>query len=176
MYNASQLEISIMAEISSGESRKKQTVGVRKSKKLSTRIDLTPMVDLGFLLITFFIFTTALSEPKVMKLIMPKDTGTMTPTTESGALTILPTVNGTVYYYEGNFEEAKFKSATLKNLREVIIHKKKITPAQKLYVIIKPSKASDYGDVVNVLDEMLINDISRYALVDITEREEALMQ
>ncbi|WP_425423124.1 ExbD/TolR family protein [Segetibacter koreensis] len=78
-----------MAEISPGESHKKQTAVTAKSKRLSTRVDLTRMVDLGFLLITFFIFTIALSQPATMKLVMPDDKGNSMPTKEGGALTLL---------------------------------------------------------------------------------------
>ena len=84
-----------MAELdtSSGGHHKKGP-GVKKAKKLSTRIDLTPMVDLGFLLITFFMYTTTLAKPKTMEINMPYKDEKMTEeqkskVKESTALTIL---------------------------------------------------------------------------------------
>jgi biopolymer transport protein ExbD len=105
-----------MAEMdtSSGGGHKKGP-GVKKSKKLSTRVDLTPMVDLGFLLITFFIFTTTMSQPTAMKLVLPKDTDNpeeQNKAKESGVLTILLGDKNTVFYYEGTLapDASKFKS------------------------------------------------------------------
>ena len=75
-----------------GDSGHKKGPGVKKAKKLSTRVDMTPMVDLGFLLITFFIFTTTMSTPSTMDLFMPKDTKKdeeLNKAKESGALTIM---------------------------------------------------------------------------------------
>src|SRR3954470_9034347 len=96
-----------MAEVeaSSGGHHKKGP-GVKKGKKLSTRIDLTPMVDLGFLLITFFMYTTSLAKPKVMQINMPykdeklqeKDKSEVK---ESTALTILISKDHRLYTYEG---------------------------------------------------------------------------
>jgi len=94
-----------MASLDTGDGGgHKKGPGVKKAKKLSTRVDMTPMVDLGFLLITFFIFTATMNEPTAMDLNMPKDTDKedeQTKTKQSGALTVMLGKNNNVFYYEG---------------------------------------------------------------------------
>lgn len=171
-----------MAEMdTSGGGHHKKGPGVKKAKKASTRVDLTPMVDLGFLLITFFIFTTTMSQPTAMKLFLPKDTDKpeeQNKAKESGALTLLLGANDHVYYYEGQLDPngANFESSTLKKIRDVIINKKRSTNADDLVIVIKPGEESTYKNVVDILDEMTINDIKRYALVDITDVESQLVK
>src|SRR5919199_6546319 len=117
-----------MAEMdtSSGGGHKKKGPGVKKAKKLSTRVDLTPMVDLGFLLITFFIFTTTMSQPTAMKLNLPKDTDKpeeQNKLKESGALTLLLGNNHSVYYYEGQLDPtgSNLQTSNMKKIRDEII-------------------------------------------------------
>lgn len=89
-----------MAELESNESgARKRSAGSRKRKKLSTRIDLTPMVDLGFLLITFFMYTTTLARPQVMEIQMPYKGDEINPTSikRSVALTVLVSKNHRLY-------------------------------------------------------------------------------
>src|SRR5215470_14364844 len=97
-----------------GDSHKKG-VGVKKAKKLSTRVDMTPMVDLGFLLITFFIFTATMKSPTTMDLNMPKESDKQDETKikQSGALTILLGKDDHVYYYEGELDDkgSNFKAS-----------------------------------------------------------------
>ena len=96
-----------MAEITNNQ---KQLKGKRLLKK-STRVDLTPMVDLGFLLITFFVFTTTMSTTKAMGMITPNDNDTSTTDLicESCVITVLPTANNKLYYYEGSDKNAQYK-------------------------------------------------------------------
>lgn len=150
-----------------------------RGKKLSTRVDLTPMVDLGFLLITFFMLTTTLQKPKTMNLFLPKDTKDSTlqnKVKESQALTILLGKDHRVFYYEGTGQDpnTKLTETTFANkggIRDEII-KKWLSVIQKsggrdsMVAIIKPTAESDYEDMVNILDEMNINGIKKYALVD----------
>lgn len=177
-----------MAEMdTSGGGGHKKGPGVKKSKKLSTRVDLTPMVDLGFLLITFFIFTTTMSQPTAMKLFLPKDTDKpeeQNKAKESGALTILLGKDNHVFYYEGilntenasaNFKSANFGSGD-DGIRNVILRKKLSTNEKDFVVVIKPSDECEYKNVVDILDEMSINVVKRYALVDISDVEVQLIK
>src|SRR4249919_1530464 len=132
-----------MAELdtSSGGSHKKGP-GVKKGKKLSTRVDLTPMVDLGFLLITFFIFTTTVSQPTAMKINLPKDVDKpeeQNKVKESAVLTIMLGRSDNIYYYEGS-DPAKLQGSTFKGIRDVILEKKRRTDTADFVVVLKPSK------------------------------------
>ncbi len=157
--------------------------GVKKPKKLSTRVDLTPMVDLGFLLITFFVFTTTMSKPTAMSMNEPKDDpNNQLKVKNSGAMTILLGKGDQVYYYYGELLpetiSEQFKSSNFKEIRELITAKKKGTPIGDLMYIIKADKESTFKNAIDILDEMSICDVppGHYAEVDITDTEALLIQ
>ena len=159
----------------------KKGPGVKKAKKMSTRVDMTPMVDLGFLLITFFIFTTTMAQPTAMNLFMPKDVDKpedQNKVKESGAFTILLGKQDVVYFYEGldPASEGNFRTATFKTIRDEIIRKKQSTKVDDLVIIIKPSEDATYKNTVDILDEMTISEIKRYAMVDISPVEYQLVK
>ncbi|THU41842.1 biopolymer transporter ExbD [Niastella caeni] len=177
-----------MAEINIPAAGGKKT-GVRRSKKHSTRVDLTPMVDLGFLLITFFIFTTSMSSPRAMNLAMPKDTppDKQNQVPESNALTVIPLNGDKIFYYHGDLNDA-LKANTygvtnysvtegigqIVRTKQVILNRKKPGNRDELVVMIKPTPESNYENLVSVLDEMLINDVKRYAVMDLTPEEKEI--
>jgi biopolymer transport protein ExbD len=168
-----------MAEMdtSSGGGHKKGP-GVKKGKKKSTRVDLTPMVDLGFLLITFFIFTTTMSQPTAMRLFLPKDVDKpeeQNKVKESAVLTLMPSKADMVYYYEG-LDPSKIQQSNFKGIRDIILDKKRRTDPKDFMVILKPTKDATYKNAVNILDEMTIDEVHRYALVDITPSEYGFVQ
>ncbi len=174
-----------MAEMdtSSGGGHKKGP-GVKKGKKLSTRVDLTPMVDLGFLLITFFVFTTTMSQSTAMNMNEPKDDDTtqQLKVKNSGAMTILLGKADQVYYYYGQLDPNKlseqFKSTTFKQIRDEIVAKKKVTPIDDLMYIIKSDDESTFRNAIDILDEMSICNVppGHYAEVDMTDTEKLLIQ
>ncbi|MEK0423008.1 MAG: hypothetical protein RLZ95_918 [Bacteroidota bacterium] len=182
-----------MAELDTSGGGHKKGPGVKKGKKLSTRVDLTPMVDLGFLLITFFIFTTTMSQPTALKLLLPDDKvkpEEQNKAKESGALTILMGADNHIYYYEGQLkpDASNFLSASYNgenSIRDVIMKKKAYVrsiaqdpndPEHDLVVVIKPSQYCTYKNVIDILDEMSINVVKKFALVDIFDTEEQLIK
>ncbi|UEG50001.1 biopolymer transporter ExbD [Ferruginibacter lapsinanis] len=174
-----------MAEMdtSSGGGHKKGGPGVKKPKKLSTRVDLTPMVDLGFLLITFFVFTTTMSKPTAMNMNEPKDDpDNQLKVKNSGAMTILLGKADQVYYYMGELTaegaSQQFKSTNYKDIRQIILDKKKATPLGDLMYIIKADKEAVFKNGIDILDEMSINAVppGHYAEVDISDTEAQLIK
>ncbi|MBL7717858.1 MAG: biopolymer transporter ExbD [Flavipsychrobacter sp.] len=158
-----------------------------KRKVQAPRIDLTPMVDLGFLLITFFIFTTTMAKAHTMELNMPYKTDQRTTAfTEESTLTLVPTAKRSVVYYEGAFHpDKKAERTAVSNIRQLLLAQQKkaaalpnsFSPeAHLLHVVIKPAPDCTYEDVINILDEMNILDIRYYALDDISIPEKEWME
>lgn len=113
-----------------------------------------------------------------MNLFLPKETKNsdeQNKVKESGAFTILLGGKDKICYYEG-IDPLKMKVSNFKKIRDSIIDKKKRTPSEDLVVIIKPSAEATYKNTIDILDEMTINQITRYAMIDITDQEYELLK
>ena len=144
----------------------------RKGKKYmpkNIRVDLTPMVDLGFLLITFFILTTSLDEKKEMKLLLPKDSKDSTILQKSTTLTFVLKGNDSIGYYEGIFTEVQHaKFGAMRKViqqKQISLSNQNINP-DKLTIIIKPTAESTYQNFIDALDEVTINDCKHYFVAE----------
>ena len=173
-----------MAELDTSGGGKHKGGKVRTKKK-ATRVDLTAMVDLAFLLITFFILTTTLNKPKAQELIMPdKDdiTHDQLPVPETRTMTLLLGDNDKLEWFVG----APGKSAPTTigygkdQLRKTLIdqnEKIKLSHnGQPMIVIVSPSPQSTYKNVVTIMDELNIVDIEQRAIVYITPTELDLLK
>ena len=192
-----------------------------RAKKSSTHIDMTPMVDLAFLLLTFFILTTTFSKPKTMDITMPvKDKipdEERTKVKASQTLSVLLTENDKIIWYMGIDSAAQppetniadfsldgvnsirktlleknklvynlvklvddsVKKGLIKyNEEEIKQHKAAVKAAEKkgLIVLIKPDDKAKYKNLVDILDEMLVCNIGRYAIVDLSDSEKELIK
>ncbi|HEV8513535.1 MAG TPA: biopolymer transporter ExbD [Cyclobacteriaceae bacterium] len=146
-----------------------------RSKKLSTHIDMTPMVDLAFLLLTFFILTTTLNKLKVMEIGMPEKTPETTPIPEKRVLTLLIDGNDKVYWRQGisvpKLESVKFSHDPINKL--LTLKDKEI---DKMLVLVKATNKSKYKNLVDIVDELAIAKIDSYCIVDVTAEDEELIK
>jgi len=163
-----------------------------RSKKSNPGVDLTAMVDLAFLLITFFMLTTTLSKPQSMPLAMPdKDIDKpvdeeVLKIPEKRMMTILIGKNNRIMWYMGKFETPTIpptEAAFGKNsIRKDILKNEKVAKAnaekegEGLIVNIKASDAASYKNLVDILDEMAITKPQLYAIGDITPAEIDLLE
>jgi biopolymer transport protein ExbD len=188
--------------------------GKKRAKKHSVNVDMTPMVDLGFLLLTFFVLTTQFSKPKTMEINMPvkpKDTTNNMKVQDKTALTLLLTDRkDKIYYYFGVFKpETSIIKTTdfsrigirkilrdrnqdvinqIKELKaKLISHQIADTTYKRLavgikgdkkamFVIVKMDDKAKYKGMVDILDELTLADVGKYALVDISPAEKEILK
>lgn len=155
--------------------------GKKRAKKMSTKIDMTPMVDLAFLLLTFFMLTTTFNKPKTMEINMPSNEKTPEPTElpASKALTVILGKNDKVYYYQGLNDgtaqpDLKTTDFSDKGIRQVLLDLG--SKIEGLTVLIKPVSTSRYKNIVDILDEMNITNTRKYALVKMSPLDTKLME
>lgn len=167
--------------------------GGKRSKKASTRVDLTAMVDLGFLLITFFMLATTMNKPKTMEINKPakeEDLKEEPPEIKmSKTLTVMLGTNDKAYWYVSPDEINAGTQITMDSvdyspngLRKVIKRRQRevmemfgADKKDELFVMIKPLPGSKLKNTVDVLDEMNINDVKRYAILAPTDPIDSLV-
>ena len=202
-----------MAEVEQKDSGDKKK---GKQKKMSIRVDFTPMVDMNMLLLTFFMLCTTMSKPQTMEISMPSNDKTLTEqerdkVAASRAITLILGSGDRVYYYTGepnyedwtslqetNYEDDGLRALLLYRNQEVVakireLKKEKVEKglSDEEYnkrateikdaksapiVIIKATDDSTYKNLVDALDEMHICSINKYAIVDLTEGDEWLVE
>jgi len=180
-----------MAELNTGGNEGKGGKKVR-SKKMNPAVDLTAMVDLAFLLITFFMLTTSLSKPQSMDLTMPDKEKTddvpKQDAKESKTMTILIGKDRKLKYYMGILKDpyqgiGPTDTTYGKNgIRQVILNKMAELKAkgqvgkEGIVVLIKATEDATYRDMIDILDEMSITGVAIYSLQDMTPDELQVMQ
>lgn len=189
----------------------------KRAKKQSTRIDMTPMVDLAFLLLTFFVMTSTFSKPKAMEINYPADPDpNEKPVKIKNAMTFILSGDDKIFYYDGEFNKegnAEGKPATdflttdfsANGLRKILFErnkdvrdsiaileesykrkeiadttlKKKVSglkgKRESLTVLVKADEKATYKNVIDVIDELNISMIGKYAVVDLTPDELELL-
>lgn len=146
-----------------------------RERKGSVDVDMNPMVDLAFLLLTFFMLTTTFAKPQAMELVMPvepdvTDEEQEQPIKESHALSLVLQADDEIQWFRGMTEPSVQSTDYSKDgLRDVLLQANQ--EMQEVVVFIKPSPESTFKNLVDVLDELNITQTRRYAIVDLTEQD-----
>lgn len=148
-------------------------------KKNAINVDMNPMVDLAFLLLTFFMLATTFSQPQTMELIMPvnpdvDDVQKEQAVKESRALNIVLSGKDQIYCYQGLTSPEVIKmDCNSSEVKTLLIDKK--TTVQGLIVLIKAEESSRYENLIDILDELNQIGIERYAIAEMSAQDEAII-
>ncbi|MBN1903466.1 MAG: biopolymer transporter ExbD [Deltaproteobacteria bacterium] len=150
---------------------------LKKKEKVMPRVDMTPLVDLAFLLLTFFMLTTTFNKPQVMEIKIPekRDANAVQPKiNEKHVLSLVLGGSNRIYWYIGLTEPSVQETDySHEGLRGMLLEQNRVI--DRMVVLIKPGDKSTYENLVIVLDELEITNIKRYALVEIEEEDKNIL-
>ena len=166
-----------MADVDLSQSKGKQKHGGKKKKKrIAVRIDMTPMVDVAFLLLTFFMLTTSMSKPQTMEINLPP-AGTEANGAESNLLTLRISADFRIFWNIGTEKpttvDGKEKKEKLISLGRLLKERNSANP--KLITLIKIDGKAKYIDMVDIMDELNINSITRFSLAPMLDDDKKLI-
>lgn len=142
----------------------------KKGRRLGIRIDMTPLVDVAFLLLTFFMFTTSMSRPQTMEINLPPDDKTKVEIAESNLLTLRVSDKGIIYWSVGIEAPAKID---YKDLHNFLVERGNANP--RLTVLLKIDRLGKYDLLVNLIDELNVARITRFSIGPLMDNDKTLM-
>lgn len=143
---------------------------VRRSHRLGVRVDLTPMVDVVMLLITFFMLTTVFTTPQTMEINLPPDE-TPVEVAESALLTLRITADNSIYWNMG-LESPQV--IAFKDLRPLLEGQMRSNP--KMITLVKVEREGTFDMMVNIMDELSLANITRFSLAPFKEVDKKFIQ
>ncbi len=150
---------------SHGKGKKK-----KQGRRLGVRIDMTPLVDVAFLLLTFFMYTTSMSRPQTMEINLPPDKNVKVEIAESNLMTLRVNDKGTIYW---NIALDAPKIIDSKDLKAFLVEKQTAIP--KLTVLLKIDRLGKYNMMVDLIDELNGAGVQRFSLAPLGDPDKALM-
>ncbi len=159
-----------MADVQVAEPRGKKKGKHKKKRRLGIRIDMTPMVDVAFLLLTFFMLTTTYSRPQAMEINLPPN-DTKVEVAESNLMTILVAADGSIYWHVGNTQPPQ--KVAWKDFKNLIVNQNKAN--SRLITLIKVDPKAKYQDMINILDALNVNNVTRFSLAPMTPQDQQVL-
>ncbi len=154
-----------------GESGGKQKHKKKRGKKrLGVRVDMTPMVDVAFLLLTFFMLTTVMRKQETLEINLPPNNETKVDIAESNLLTMFVDDNDSVFYSTGTEKPQPIAFSTLEKF-----FKDKEQQNPKLVILLKLDRKARYHMMVDLVDKLNLADLQRFSLAPMTDNDKKLL-
>lgn len=159
------------ADVAADSGSKKHAKKGHAKKRLSVRIDMTPMVDVAFLLLTFFMLTTVFSKPQTMEINLPPDSKVQIEVAESNLLTLRIASDGTIFW---NMGSDPLNKTTFKEIRNLLQERSRSNP--KLITLVKVDRDGKYSMMVDIMDELNLANITRFTLSPMLDQDKELIR